>query len=78
MKLLRLLARVPEFVLVTLVRGYQLGISPLIGHHCRFKPSCSQYYILAVKKYGAIRGSWRGIKRIARCHPWNPGGYDPP
>nr|WP_261360662.1 membrane protein insertion efficiency factor YidD [Aeoliella straminimaris] len=61
-----------------MVRVYQKCVSPLIGPHCRFQPSCSEYFIQAVKKYGAIRGSWRGVKRIARCHPWHPGGYDPP
>lgn len=78
MNVLRLLARVPELILVGLVRVYQKCISPMLGPHCRFHPSCSEYFILAVKKYGAIRGSWRGVRRIARCHPWNPGGYDPP
>ncbi|MCO6043070.1 membrane protein insertion efficiency factor YidD [Aeoliella sp. ICT_H6.2] len=68
----------PEFILVAMVRVYQKCVSPLIGPHCRFQPSCSEYFIQAVKKYGAIRGSWRGVKRIARCHPWHPGGYDPP
>jgi len=65
-------------LLVLLVRGYQAGISPWLGRHCRFYPSCSQYFILSVQRYGAIRGSLRGIRRICRCHPWNAGGYDPP
>ncbi len=68
----------PAMLLVGSVRIYQWTLSPLIGQHCRFEPTCSAYFILAVRKYGAIRGAWRGILRIGRCHPWNPGGYDPP
>lgn len=60
-----------------MVRAYQLGISPYIGAHCRYYPTCSQYYIEAVKKYGAVKGSWLGMRRILRCHPGRPGGYDP-
>ncbi|MDY0167225.1 MAG: membrane protein insertion efficiency factor YidD [Thermoguttaceae bacterium] len=72
------LRRVPSLVLVALVQAYQLFLSPLLGRHCRFEPTCSQYFIEAVRKYGAVRGSWRGLLRILRCHPWHPGGYDPP
>ena len=61
-----------------LVRIYQWTLSPLIGRHCRFEPTCSAYFILAVEKYGAIRGTLRGLARIGRCHPFHPGGYDPP
>jgi putative membrane protein insertion efficiency factor len=68
----------PGFVLVTLVRLYQWLVSPLLGRRCRFYPSCSEYFIGAVRKYGAISGSLRGIWRICRCHPFHPGGYDPP
>ena len=60
-----------------MVRAYQLAISPYIGAHCRYTPTCSTYFIEAVEKYGAIKGSWLGIKRILRCHPGRPGGYDP-
>jgi putative membrane protein insertion efficiency factor len=63
---------------IFLIRCYQAGISPLIGRNCRFTPTCSQYAIEAITKYGTIRGGWRGIRRILRCHPFNPGGYDPP
>jgi hypothetical protein len=76
--LLRGLTRLPGWVLIGLVRLYKLLLSPLLGRHCRFEPSCSTYFIESVRKYGALRGAWRGICRIARCHPWNPGGYDPP
>jgi len=69
---------IPAAIAILLVRVYQVVLSPVLGRTCRFHPSCSQYYILAVGKYGLCVGSWRGICRIARCHPWNPGGYDPP
>lgn len=68
----------PRTLLILLARIYQWTLSPLIGQQCRFQPTCSNYFIGAVGKYGAIRGSWRGIARIARCHPWNPCGFDPP
>ena len=70
--------QLPATLLVVAARVYQLTLSPLIGRHCRFHPTCSAYFILAVQKYGAIRGSWSGVKRICRCHPFHPGGYDPP
>jgi len=73
-----MLWQLPAMVLVLAVRGYQRFISPLLGPMCRFSPSCSEYFIQAVKKYGAISGSWRGMRRIMRCHPFHPGGYDPP
>ena len=76
--LLRGLAGIPGWVLIGTVRLYRLLLSPLLGRHCRFEPTCSVYFIGSVRKYGAIRGSWRGIRRICRCHPWHPGGYDPP
>lgn len=64
-------------LIILLIHIYQRFISPLMGAHCRFTPTCSQYFIEAVQKYGAWRGSIMGIKRIMRCHPGNPGGYDP-
>ncbi len=67
-----------SFVLIAAVKVYQWTLSPLLGPVCRFHPSCSQYFILAVKKYGPIWGTFKGLYRITRCHPWNPGGYDPP
>lgn len=78
MKLLRWLAAIPGVGAIFLVQAYQKLISPLLGNTCRFHPSCSEYYILAVRKYGFLIGSWRGLCRISRCHPWNPGGIDPP
>jgi putative membrane protein insertion efficiency factor len=68
--------------LVGLVRAYQLtlgtAITLTLGRVCRFEPSCSQYMIGALRKYGPIRGAARGVARVLRCHPWHPGGYDPP
>ncbi len=64
-------------ILILLVKGYQTFISPLFPPCCRFTPTCSTYFIQAVEKYGALKGSWLGIKRILRCNPFFPGGYDP-
>jgi len=60
-----------------LIKGYQKFISPFFPASCRFYPTCSQYFIEAVEKYGALKGSYIGIKRILKCHPFHPGGYDP-
>jgi putative membrane protein insertion efficiency factor len=68
----------PSVLLIAAVRVYQWTLSPLIGRHCRFEPTCSTYFIQAVRKYGAAHGTWLGVKRIGRCHPFHPGGYDPP
>jgi putative membrane protein insertion efficiency factor len=65
-------------VLIGLVRLYQFFFSPIFGRQCRFYPTCSEYFIKAVRKHGAVVGTIRGIGRILRCHPWHPGGYDPP
>ncbi len=70
--------RLPAWALMGAVYVYQWTVSPLLGRHCRFQPTCSAYFLEAVRKYGAIRGSYRGMLRICRCHPWHPGGYDPP
>lgn len=64
-------------VLVLLVRGYQLFISPLLGPRCRFYPTCSQYAIQALRTHGPFKGTWLAARRIVRCHPWHPGGHDP-
>jgi putative membrane protein insertion efficiency factor len=66
-----------RFVLKFLIRGYQLAISPLFGPRCRFYPSCSHYAFEAIDTHGAVRGAWLAIKRIARCHPFHEGGFDP-
>lgn len=64
-------------VALLLLRFYKRFISPLLPPMCRFEPTCSVYTMQAVEKYGALRGSWLGIRRLARCHPFNPGGWDP-
>ncbi|MBA3559132.1 MAG: membrane protein insertion efficiency factor YidD [Gemmatimonadaceae bacterium] len=64
-------------ILTALVRGYQLAISPLLPPSCRYLPSCSAYALEAIEKYGAARGAWMALRRIGRCHPFRPGGYDP-
>jgi putative membrane protein insertion efficiency factor len=68
----------PSQALIVLVRLYQCTLSPFLGGQCRFEPSCSHYFIAAVQKYGAVRGALKGLRRILRCHPFHPGGYDPP
>ena len=64
-------------ILIALIRGYQLLISPLLGNHCRFYPSCSQYAREAIEYHGVLCGGWLAIRRLLRCHPWHPGGVDP-
>ena len=64
-------------ILLLLVKFYQFYISPLFPPTCRFTPTCSAYFIQAVEKYGPFKGTYLGIKRILRCHPWSKGGYDP-
>ena len=78
MNVLRQIIRMPGEAAVLLIRCYQKLVSPILGRTCRFYPSCSEYFILAVRKYGLLTGSCKGIYRVARCHPWNRGGYDPP
>jgi len=68
---------VPRRLLAAVIRGYQAAISPLLPPSCRFHPSCSQYALEAVTRHGALRGSWLAARRLARCHPFHPGGYDP-
>jgi len=68
----------PASTAIVCVRFYQRGISPLLGSNCRYQPTCSEYTIQAINKYGAIRGIFRGSLRILRCHPFSRGGFDPP
>ena len=64
--------------LIGAIRLYQVTLSPLLGPACRFEPSCSRFTVEAIRKYGVARGLIKGLRRISRCHPWHPGGYDPP
>lgn len=64
-------------MLLGLIKIYQRTVSPILGPKCRFRPTCSEYMIQALQKYGFVKGTWLGLKRIARCHPFHPGGYDP-
>ena len=66
-----------KYVLLFLLRMYQALISPLLPPSCRFTPTCSAYAMEAIKKYGALRGSYMGLRRLLRCHPFHSGGYDP-
>ncbi|HEV3236844.1 MAG TPA: membrane protein insertion efficiency factor YidD [Gemmataceae bacterium] len=75
---LQALLRLISAFLIALVRVYQVCLRPVLPSVCRFQPSCSEYFILAVRQYGPFRGAWRGFGRICRCNPWSHGGYDPP
>jgi putative membrane protein insertion efficiency factor len=70
--------KLPRNLLIACVRLYQITLSPFLGQQCRFQPTCSRYFIGAIEKYGAVRGSLKGTWRICRCNPWCQGGYDPP
>ena len=66
-----------RFVLISLLRAYKVIISPLLPPSCRFVPTCSEYACEAIERYGALRGSFMSVRRLFKCHPFNPGGYDP-
>jgi len=66
-----------RWLIIQLIRGYRLLLSPWLGNHCRFYPTCSSYAITAVERHGALRGSAMSVARLLRCHPWHPGGVDP-
>ena len=71
-------SRAAVALLIALIWVYQHTLSPLLGNACRFEPSCSRYMVGSLQKYGLLRGTLRGIRRVCKCHPWHPGGYDPP
>jgi putative membrane protein insertion efficiency factor len=64
-------------ILIVVLKGYKILISPLLPSACRFYPTCSEYMLEAVARHGAVRGVWMGLKRLGRCHPFHAGGYDP-
>jgi uncharacterized protein len=64
-------------LLIVVISGYRRFVSPFLGARCRFHPSCSAYAVTALQVHGAGRGGWLAVRRVGRCHPWNPGGYDP-
>ncbi|MBE0451146.1 MAG: membrane protein insertion efficiency factor YidD [Clostridia bacterium] len=66
-----------KYFLIFMIKLYRRFLSPLLGSSCRFHPTCSMYSMLAIEKYGALKGGWMSIKRIFKCHPFHPGGYDP-
>jgi uncharacterized protein len=77
MRAVTLLLLLPRRVLATAIRGYQVVVSPALPPSCRFTPSCSQYALEAITRHGAFRGSWLAARRLVRCHPFHPGGFDP-
>lgn len=64
-------------ILIVIIKAYQYLLSPWVGNHCRFSPTCSHYACDALRKHGALRGSWLTLRRLLRCHPWHTGGHDP-
>ena len=74
----RVFVDLPTWLMIVAVRVYQIFLGPFLGGRCRFTPSCSNYFIQAVQKHGPWKGAWRGVLRICRCHPFHPGGDDPP
>ncbi len=77
MSVLRTMSRAGSAVCIGLVRGYQLTLASVMGGHCRYHPSCSQYAIEAYREWGVIRGTWLAARRIGRCHPFGGHGFDP-
>ncbi len=73
-----MIGRAISKLFVGIIRLYQIGISPLLGPSCRFTPTCSQYAIEVIRKNGPLKGTFRALVRILKCHPWHPGGHDPP
>ncbi|MBW7889977.1 MAG: membrane protein insertion efficiency factor YidD [Chitinophagaceae bacterium] len=74
---MKIVRKIISWPFIGLIRFYQLVISPALGPKCRYTPTCSQYAITAIKKYGIFKGGWLALKRFSRCHPWGGHGYDP-
>ncbi|HTY98295.1 MAG TPA: membrane protein insertion efficiency factor YidD [Rhodocyclaceae bacterium] len=70
-------ARLLAMPVVALIQAYRYLISPMLGSRCRFHPSCSEYAVEALGRHGLAKGLWLAVRRLGRCHPWHPGGYDP-
>jgi len=68
---------ISSFILIKIIKGYRYFISPLLGHSCRYLPTCSEYSIDALKEFGLVKGIFLSVKRILSCHPWGKGGFDP-
>ena len=75
--MMRFVRELPKRMMLALLRFYKREISPMLPDACRFRPTCSEYAMQAIQKYGALKGGYLAIRRILRCHPFNPGGYDP-
>ena len=76
-EIVKFIIKLPANFLILLIKIYQYTLSPFIGRNCRYTPTCSNYGIEAIRKYGAIKGGWLTIKRVASCNPWGGSGYDP-
>jgi putative membrane protein insertion efficiency factor len=77
MRIVFFIREIPKKLLLLCITIYRRAISPLLLPSCRYVPTCSEYAFIAIQRYGALRGGWMGLKRISRCHPWHPVGYDP-
>ena len=77
MSLARAILGLPRVAVAAAIRGYQRFISPAFPPQCRFTPTCSSYALTSVERYGVLKGGWLSLRRVARCHPWHPGGHDP-
>jgi putative membrane protein insertion efficiency factor len=76
-KILAFIREIPKRFVLLCITIYRHAISPLLPPSCRFIPTCSEYTFTAIQRYGLLKGGWMGLRRIFRCHPWHPGGYDP-
>jgi putative membrane protein insertion efficiency factor len=77
MKVLVFIREIPKNLALLCINIYRHAISPFLSPSCRYVPTCSEYALIAIRRYGFLKGGWMSVKRISRCHPWHPGGYDP-